>query len=92
MVYHITNYTKEKANQLGVTVKPSTYATKKIDVYKNGIKIASIGAVGYPDYPTYLKTTDKKYADERRRLYKIRHKNDKNVVGSNGYYADKLLW
>ena len=34
----------------------------------------------------------KKYADERRRLYKIRHKNDRNKRGTNGYYADKLLW
>jgi hypothetical protein len=34
----------------------------------------------------------KKIADERRRLYKIRHKKDRSVKGSAGYYADKLLW
>jgi hypothetical protein len=25
-------------------------------------------------------------------LYKLRHKKDKNVKNSNGFYADKLLW
>jgi hypothetical protein len=24
--------------------------------------------------------------------YKIRHTKDKNIIGTNGYYADKLLW
>ena len=39
-----------------------------------------------------LKTKGKEYADERRRLYKIRHNKDRLVKNSNGYYADKLLW
>ena len=34
----------------------------------------------------------KKYADERRRLYKIRHQNTRNKRGTPSYYADKLLW
>ena len=55
-------------------------------------KVASVGAIGYGDYPTYIKTKGKKYADERRRLYKIRHSSNRKKVGSNGYYADKLLW
>jgi Mn-dependent DtxR family transcriptional regulator len=55
-------------------------------------KIASVGALGYSDYPTYMKTKGKAYADERRRLYKIRHSKNRNVKGSDGYYADKLLW
>jgi hypothetical protein len=73
-------------------VKQSTNPTKKIDVFKSGKKIASIGAIGYKDYPTYLKTKGKEYADERRRLYKIRHNKDRLVKDSNGYYADKLFW
>ena len=92
MAYTITNYTKQQARKLGVTVKPSKVKGKKIDVFKNGKKVASVGAIGYSDYPTYKKSKGKKYADERRRLYKIRHKNDRNKRGSNGYYADKLLW
>jgi hypothetical protein len=92
MAYSITNYTKSQAKKLGVVVKPSSIKGKKIDVFKNDQKIASVGAIGYSDYPTYIKTKGKAYADERRRLYKIRHSKDRNVKGSDGYYADKLLW
>jgi len=92
MNYKITSYTKDKANKLGVVVKPSKVKDKKIDVFKSGKKIATIGAKGYNDYPTYLKTKGKEYADERRRLYKIRHNKDRLVKDSNGYYADRLLW
>lgn len=92
MNYKITSYTKNKADKLGVVVKPSKVKDKKIDVFKSGKKIATIGAKGYNDYPTYLKTKGKEYADERRRLYKIRHNKDRLVKNSNGYYADRLLW
>jgi hypothetical protein len=92
MAYSITKYTREQAKKLGVVVKKSSVKGKKIDVFKNGEKVASVGALGYADYPTYIKTKGKKYADERRRLYKIRHTKDRNVKGSDGYYADKLLW
>ena len=90
--YFITNYTKNQAKKLGVVVKKSKIKGKKIDVFKNEKKIASIGAIGYMDYPSYIKTKGKKYAEERRKLYKQRHNKDRNVKGSNGYYADKLLW
>ena len=92
MPYKITNYTKQQAKKLGVVVKTSSVKGKKIDVFKNGQKIASVGALGYSDYPTYMMSKGKEYADERRRLYKIRHSKDRNVKGSDGYYADKLLW
>jgi hypothetical protein len=92
MVYEITDYTKKKAKKLDVVVRPSSNPKKKIDVYKNNKKISSIGAIGYKDYPTYLMTTTKELADERRRMYKIRHNKDRNIFGSNGYYADELLW
>lgn len=97
MPYRITNYTKEQAKKLGVVVKPSTNKDKKIDVYKDDKKIASVGALHYPDYPNYLKLekmgrVPKGYADDRRRNYKSRHEKDRNVKNSRGYYADKLLW
>lgn len=93
MPYIITSYTKRKAKELGVSVKRSTVKGKKIDVYdKNGKKLASVGALGYEDYPTFMRKKGKKYADARRALYKQRHKKDRNVYGSNGWYADKLLW
>ena len=94
--YTITNYSKRKAKALKVIIKPSTRKDKKIDVFKQMkgkiVKVASIGTLGMNDYPTYLKTKGKKYADKRRRAYKARHaKNIKNV-GTPGYYANKILW
>jgi len=91
-MYEITNYTKQKAKELNVKIKPSSNPKKKIDVYKDNKKVASVGAMGYDDYPSFLIKKGKSYADERRRLYKIRHNKDKNKTGTNGYYADKLLW
>jgi hypothetical protein len=72
-MYKISPYAYEMAKKLGITIKPSTRENKKIDVYKNNQKIASIGSLGYPDYQSYLKTHGKEFADERRRLYHIRH-------------------
>tara|TARA_B110000858_G_scaffold192910_1_gene244462 strand:+ start:196 stop:474 length:279 start_codon:yes stop_codon:yes gene_type:complete len=92
MPYKIKSYTKSQAKKLGVSVKPSKLKGKKIDVFKNGKKVASVGAIGYSDYPTYTQTKGKKYAEERRKLYKKRHQKDRSVRGSAGYYADKLLW
>ena len=92
MMYQITKYTRDRARELGVTVKHSTHPAKKIDVFKNGEKVASVGAMGYGDYPTFMRLKGKEYADEKRRLYKQRHAKDRGIAGSNGYYADKLLW
>lgn len=90
--YTITQYTKNKAKKLGVTVKRSTNKKKKLDVFKKGKKIATVGAMGYKDYPTYLKTEGKEKANKRRKAYKMRHEKDRHKKGSNGYYADQLLW
>ena len=93
MSYRITQYSKTQAEKLGVTIKPSSVQGKKIDVFnKKGEKIASIGALGYSDYPTYLIEKGKDFADKRRKAYKDRHESDRHVRGSAGYYADKILW
>lgn len=92
MTYKITAYTLRRAKELGVSVRPSTIKGKKIDVFKKGKKIASIGAIGYGDYPTFMKTKGKEYAERRRKAYKNRHEKDRHIVESNGWYADKLLW
>jgi hypothetical protein len=89
----VTEYTLKKAKKLGVKVKPSTNPKKKLDVFsKDGVHLASVGAAGYADYPTYLSTQGKAVAEERRRLYRIRHAKDLAVVGSNGWWANELLW
>jgi hypothetical protein len=86
--YQITDYTKQKAKEIDVEVRPSHDPKKKIDVYSDGILIKSIGARGYSDYPSYIIEKGQKYADNRRRLYYIRHRGD--TLGE--YLSLWLLW
>ena len=88
----ISAYSKSRARDLGVTIRESTQATKKLDVFRGSRKVASIGAKGMMDYPTYVKLRGKTYAKKRRRLYKLRHERDRHVRNSPGFYADNLLW
>jgi len=97
MVYTITEYSKQKAEKLGVKIKPSKNKNKKIDVYKNGEMVASIGDKNYNDYPTYLLMEQKGivrkgYANQRRKLYKIRHQNNIDNKNGNGFYSSQILW
>lgn len=93
MGYRITKYTREQAKNLGVIIKASTVAGKKIDVFdKKGNKLASIGALGMGDYPTFIRDRGLPYASGRRKAYKARHEKNRHVRGSAGWYADKLLW
>lgn len=91
-MYKITNYSKEQAKKLGVKIKPSTLKNKKIDVFKGDKKVASIGAIDYNDYPTYIKKFGRAYADDRRRLYKLRHEKYRNMPDTPSFYSDKILW
>ena len=91
-MYHITEYTRNQAKKIGVSVKPSSTKGKKIDVFKDNKKIASVGALGYKDYPTFIKENDLEYANHRRKLYKQRHEKDRHEKWSRGWLADKLLW
>ena len=90
--YSIKNYTFYKAEMYGLIVKPSTRKGKKIDVYKDNEYIASIGSIDYSDYPTYLQTHNKEYAENRRRLYKCRHSKDSLIKMTPGWLAFHLLW
>jgi hypothetical protein len=88
-MYKINKVQKEIADRLGLKIFPSVKKDKKLDVYKNEKYVTSIGAKGYDDYYSHLKNHDKVFADERRRLYLIRHKNN---VGDAGMLAKRLLW
>jgi len=92
MTYEITDYSFKQASKLGVEIKPSKNKNKKIDVFKQGKKITSIGAAGYSDYPTYTKTKGKEYAEERRKLYKLRHAKTSKIKGSPSFFATNILW
>jgi len=89
-MYEITSHSKQKAKEYDVIIKPSANKNKKIDVFKNDTKIASIGAIGYKDYGTYLQENGKEYADKKRKLYRQRHKKDLNA--GNGLWANRILW
>lgn len=89
-MYKITAYSYKQAKKLGVTIKQSTNTKKKIDVFKKGKKVCSVGNLNYNNFPTHMLKRGKSFANTRRKLYKIRHKKDKD--SGCGYYADKILW
>ena len=91
-MYKITKHSYEQAKKLGVKIAPSSKKNKKIDVIKDGQIVASIGDSRYDDYGTFIQRGDKAYADERRRLYRIRHAKEEKKIGSAGFYALKILW
>ena len=82
-----TNLSKArgKAKKIGVSVRPSKTKGKKLDVYKNGVQVATIGDLAYDDFNTHKDP-------ERRRLYKIRHEKTRHIKGTPSYYADQILW
>ena len=90
--YKIKAYSFDRAKQLNVEIKQSSNPKKKIDVFKDNKKIASIGAIGYLDYPSFVQEMGWEYANKKRRLYKKRHEKDRHIVGSNGFFSDKILW
>ena len=92
MPYTITDYTLQRAKQMKVTVQLSQQKNKKIDVFRNGVKIATIGDLRYKDFPTYVIENGIEFANNRKRLYYMRHKKDIEKLNSNGFYAAKLLW
>ena len=92
MPYRITSHTRKQAERLGVVVKPSTRKGKKIDVFRNGEKVASVGAIGYADYGTLLAKDQRKLAEKKRKAYKQRHASNRTKKHTPGWYADQLLW
>ena len=82
-----TNLAKAKVNakKLGVEVMPSKVKNKKLDVYKNGSKVASIGDIRQSDF---LQHND----ETRKKNYLARHAKTRVKIGSPSYYAWKILW
>ena len=90
--YEIKQYTIVQAKKYGYTVRVSINSKKKLDVYKNGVKIASIGDSRYKDYPKYLEERGLTSANVRRVLYYKRDKKDIEIKGSPAYSSSILLW
>ena len=87
-MYEISPASFKVAKQYGLQIQPSTRKNKKIDVYKDGRYIASIGDIRYKDYHIYLKENGIAYANERARLYYGRHQK----VSMKEQLAKLLLW
>ena len=90
-MFSITERSKNIAKENNLIISPSKDGKHKIDVFdKSKNFITSIGGLGYKDYPTYLKEKGKEYADNRKKLYKIRHKKDLNTT--RGKMSNLILW
>jgi hypothetical protein len=96
-MYKPTRYSYLKARLLGVTIKPAENPNKKLDVFKKGIKIATIGDINYLDYPNFVKLEKLKQiapgtAKMRRSTYLKRHAKTIKKKFSPSWYASKILW
>ena len=90
--YDIKQYTLDQAKKHGYVVNVSKNTKKKLDVFKDNIKIGSIGNSKYKDFPTYIQENGLEYAKVKRALYRNRHKKDIKIKGSNGWLSSILLW
>lgn len=88
-MYSITEYSYQKAKELNLEIYPSKRKYKKIDVFKNGKYITSIGDTRYLDFPTFLARDGLEIAEKHRRLYRNRHRNDNGIAGKLAIY---ILW
>jgi hypothetical protein len=89
MSYKITQFTRDRAKEIGVEIYPSKNPKKKLDVVFPKGAVVSIGAMGYGDFPTYMKTHGMEYALKRRLAYHMRHRKDDGLAGQ---LAKHLLW
>ncbi len=48
----------------------------KIDAYRGGLYVGSVGDIRYKDYQIFLKQDGKQVANERRRLFHLRNPKD----------------
>lgn len=94
MLYNILPYTFKKAKQLNLIVIASDNPNYKLEIYDGmtGKFLFYGGDPRFQDYPHYIRSHGKQYANERRRLYRIRHAKEINDIGSRGWVISQLLW
>ena len=100
MTYTILPYTRQRAERLGLQVRASKQAHKKVDVLRGDKVIARIGDDRYKDFP-YYRQLEKKgdvprgTADKRREAYHTRHgkyPEKRDGEYTPGFLAGQLLW
>lgn len=80
MTHIISKHSKIQAKKLNLIIKVSNKKGKKIDVYDaDNNYINSIGAIGYNDYGSYLNIYNLEYANQRKKLYILRHKKNSDA-------------
>jgi len=91
-MYRITDEQHKIARDNGLMITPSYRLGKKIDVYRDGNLIHSIGDIDYDDFYSYLATQGRTIANIHRQHYYQRH--HKNI--KKGYLGEilsaRLLW
>jgi hypothetical protein len=87
-MYQIKPYHLQQAKRLGVEIKPSSKKFYKLDVYKDGEYLTSIGDIRYKDYQLY-KEIDPELGERKRELYWKRHAKDNGI---RGIMAREILW
>jgi hypothetical protein len=87
-MYKIRPYHLKQADSLGVEIKPSSTKFYKLDVFKDGKYLTSIGDRRYLDYQLYMEI-DPELAERKRDLYWKRHKKDNGI---RGIMAREILW
>lgn len=100
MSYIIRDWTEKQAKKHNLIIFPAEDRKHKLEVYDDkGLFLENVGALGYNDYAQYLDMekaglVPKGYADERRRLYYLRHANEKgfNTKNTKSWLAKTLLW
>ena len=75
-MYEISPATYKAAKYYNLDIYLSEKRFKKIDVYRKGEYLASVGDSRYKDYHIYLKQDGKQVANERRRLFHLRTPKD----------------
>ena len=92
--YEIYPRQERNATRENVIIFPAHKdSKKKIEVYSaDGLYMFSIGDKRYKDYSMYLEEKGKEYADNRKRLYKIRHQKTRHKKGTPSWFSDRILW
>jgi hypothetical protein len=101
-MYKITEHTKNRLKELNkklntnkITIDLSSNKNKKIDVFIDNDKVASVGNLGYSDFGTYMETHGEDFAEIRKKLYYQRHKNENDIKDgevTNSWFAKYFLW
>lgn len=97
MPYPIQATQRERAEKLGLTLRPSRNPDKKLDAIDAEGKTVSFGGRGYMDFYLWKRFKGLAFAKERRKAYKTRHQKTRQIRKRDGKYtpsflADQILW